>query len=113
MTGPEQAVSGDVERGGGLGEETKHDGTEVDARGMLCPLPVLRLRKALIPLPPGTMLRMIATDPAAVIDVPHFCEQTGHILVGMRDLVDGAHEFTVKRGEDSFSTAHRSDQDEN
>ncbi len=48
---------------------------EVDARGLLCPLPVLRLRKRLAALPAGTTLRLITTDPAAIIDVPHFCAE--------------------------------------
>ncbi|TRW98875.1 sulfurtransferase TusA family protein [Paracoccus sp. M683] len=71
---------------------------EVDARGLLCPLPVLRLRKRLMASPPGTRLRLIATDPAAVIDVPHFCAQGGHRLIGTRDLAGGAREYTVERG---------------
>lgn len=74
--------------------------TEVDARGLLCPLPVLRLRKALMPLAIGQRLRLLATDPAAIIDVPHFCAETGHTFIGMRDLPDGVHEFTVARGAD-------------
>lgn len=80
-------------------------GAEIDARGLLCPLPVLRLRKMLLPLPPGSRLRLVATDPAAVIDVPHFCEGAGHRLVGMRDLGDGAREFTVERGPSAPSGA--------
>lgn len=71
---------------------------EVDARGLLCPLPVLRLRKRLMAVAPGARLRLIATDPAAVVDVPHFCAEGGHVMVAMRDLSDGAREFTVERG---------------
>lgn len=70
----------------------------VDARGLLCPLPVLRLRKRLMALPAGSRLRLFATDPAAVIDVPHFCEQGGHLLVLAREVEQGLHEFTVERG---------------
>ncbi len=54
---------------------------ELDARGLLCPLPVLKARKRLEPLEPGDVLRMLADDPAAVIDVPHFCAEAGHDLV--------------------------------
>lgn len=46
---------------------------EVDARGLLCPLPVLRLAKALHAKPPGTVARLLATDPGAVEDVEAFC----------------------------------------
>lgn len=69
----------------------------VDARGLLCPLPVLRLRKRMQPLPRGARLRLIASDPAAVIDVPHFCAEGGHHLVATRDLGDGLREFTVEK----------------
>lgn len=60
---------------------------ELDARGLLCPLPVLKARKRLAALAPGQVLRLIATDPAAVIDVPHYCAESGHIL---RETVDEA-----------------------
>lgn len=71
---------------------------EIDARGLLCPLPVLRLRKALLPMPPGARAVLIATDPAAIIDVPHFCAEGGHRLLDMQDRPDGARAYTVERG---------------
>ena len=54
---------------------------DLDATGLLCPLPVLKARKRLQALNAGERLRMRADDPAAVIDVPHFCAQAGHRLV--------------------------------
>lgn len=72
--------------------------TDLDARGLLCPLPVLRLRKALLAMPAGGIVRLIATDRMAMVDVPHFCGQAGHAMIGMRDLGDGVMEFTVRRG---------------
>jgi tRNA 2-thiouridine synthesizing protein A len=54
---------------------------DLDATGLLCPLPVLKARKRLNALTAGDQLRMRADDPAAVIDVPHFCAQAGHTLV--------------------------------
>lgn len=54
---------------------------ELDATGLLCPLPVLKARKRLTALQSGQVLRMLATDPAAVIDVPHFCAEQGHTLI--------------------------------
>lgn len=54
---------------------------ELDATGLLCPLPVLKARKRLAALQPGERLRMRADDPAAVIDVPHFCTEAGHHLL--------------------------------
>jgi tRNA 2-thiouridine synthesizing protein A len=54
---------------------------DLDATGLLCPLPVLKARKRLNALSAGDQLRMRADDPAAVIDVPHFCAQAGHTLI--------------------------------
>ncbi|MBE1282179.1 MAG: preprotein translocase subunit TatB [Rhodobacteraceae bacterium] len=53
----------------------------VDALGMLCPLPVLKARKRLKSLQNGAVLKLLADDPAAVIDVPHFCAEAGHVLL--------------------------------
>lgn len=63
---------------------------ELDARGLLCPLPVLKARKRLLALAPGQLLRLIADDPAAVIDVPHFCAEQGHVLLAEEPLGDTA-----------------------
>ncbi|WP_347267333.1 sulfurtransferase TusA family protein [Paracoccus sp. (in: a-proteobacteria)] len=70
----------------------------IDARGLLCPLPVLRLRKRLLDLPRGTRVTLLATDPAALIDVPHFCAESGHRLIASRQTVAGETEYTVERG---------------
>ena len=56
----------------------------LDAKGMKCPLPVLRARKAMQSLPPGGLLRIEATDPGADQDFVHFCAATGHALVESR-----------------------------
>ena len=56
----------------------------VDARGLLCPLPVLRLAKAFRGKPAGTVAILLATDPAAVEDVEAFCRERGHQLIGWR-----------------------------
>ena len=77
----------------------------VDARGLLCPLPVLRLRKVLLSQPVGARVRLWATDAMALVDVPHFCDSSGHLLVGQRDIGDGVHEFTVERGLSAPSAA--------
>lgn len=50
----------------------------IDARHLRCPLPVLRLEKALAGAPAGTGLTVLATDPMAKIDIPLFCRQKGH-----------------------------------
>jgi len=54
---------------------------EIDARSLLCPLPVLKARKRLKGMEAGQVLKLVADDPAAVIDVPHFCNEQGYELV--------------------------------
>ena len=53
---------------------------ELDATGLVCPIPVLKANRALRALPVGGLLRVLATDPAAAKDFPAYCEQTGHVL---------------------------------
>ena len=53
---------------------------DIDARGLLCPLPVLRLRKRLLSAPPGETIRICTDDPVARIDIPHFCTEQGATL---------------------------------
>lgn len=72
---------------------------ELDARGLLCPLPVLKARKRLGALAPGEVLRMIADDPAARVDVPHFCHEQGHALLRQDDREDGAMVFWLRKRE--------------
>lgn len=69
---------------------------ELDASGLLCPLPVLKARKRLADLVPGAVLRLITTDPAAVIDVPHFCAEAGHCLLAESDE-GGARVYLIRR----------------
>ncbi len=68
---------------------------ELDATGLLCPLPVLKLRKRLGTLQPGDVMRLRADDPAAIIDVPHFCTEAGHTLVETVD--EGSSQIYIVR----------------
>lgn len=70
--------------------------TQLDVKGLLCPLPVLKARKVLSGLAPGALLTLEATDPASVIDIPHFCAETGHSLVEQSEA-DGIYRFVIKR----------------
>ena len=71
----------------------------VDARGHRCPTPTLRLQKALRALPAGAEARLLADDPMARIDVPHFAQQNGHIVVSLE--TDGpVLDFLVRKGAD-------------
>ena len=54
---------------------------ELDARGLNCPLPILRAKKALAHMQAGQVLRIVATDPGSVKDFQAFCKQTGHTLL--------------------------------
>lgn len=54
----------------------------LDLRGLNCPQPVLRAKKALRTLPVGGVLVLECTDPLTTVDVPHFVRQTGHSLAG-------------------------------
>ena len=53
----------------------------LDARGLRCPLPVLKMEKRLAQLSPGAALTVLATDPIAKIDIPLYCTQNGHACV--------------------------------
>ncbi|MFN0264819.1 sulfurtransferase TusA family protein [Tepidamorphus sp. 3E244] len=70
----------------------------LDVSGLLCPLPVLKARKALQSVEVGDVLEVLATDPAAAIDIPHFCNEAGHELVSSEQ--DGETlTFRIRRGE--------------
>jgi tRNA 2-thiouridine synthesizing protein A len=58
---------------------------ELDVRGLNCPLPILRLKKSLADMASGQVLRIIATDPGAVIDFQVFSDQTGNILLSLSE----------------------------
>jgi len=70
---------------------------EIDARGLRCPLPVLRLRQALRGLRRGQVARLVADDPMAAIDVRHFCDEQGHALIARHDAAS-ADAFLVRKG---------------
>ena len=58
---------------------------ELDVRGLNCPLPILRSKKSLADMASGQVLRIIATDPGAVIDFQVFSDQTGNILLSLSE----------------------------
>ena len=62
-----------------------NDPNTLDALGLLCPLPVLKTRKRLMALASGDELTVHADDPAAIVDIPHFCSEAGHTLVSIAD----------------------------
>ena len=72
----------------------------VDARGHRCPVPSLRLRKALEVAAPGARLVLLVTDPMARIDVPHLMQELGGQVIEVREEA-GWLAITVERGADS------------
>lgn len=81
-----------------LGLDTRYD-RSLDCLGLLCPLPVLKARKTLSDMAPHAVLRLLADDPMAAIDVPHFCAESGHIYQGAHDVPGGAAYFIARRDE--------------
>jgi tRNA 2-thiouridine synthesizing protein A len=69
----------------------------LDATGLLCPLPVLKARRALKPLAPGAVLEVLATDPGAVKDFAHFCETTGCELLESSEQPGGLLRFRLRK----------------
>ncbi|MDN2567643.1 sulfurtransferase TusA family protein [Aquibium sp. A9E412] len=68
-----------------------------DLKGLRCPLPVLRARKRLAGMAPGARLWLETTDPLAGIDIPAFCNDSGHRLIDSQ-TVAGGHRFLIERG---------------
>jgi tRNA 2-thiouridine synthesizing protein A len=68
-----------------------------DLRGLKCPLPVLKTRRRLRSLASGDILAIETSDPLAAIDIPHFCNQEGHEVLGTEKTADG-HRFVIRRG---------------
>ncbi len=68
----------------------------LDAKGLNCPLPILKARKMLKDVPTGETLRILATDPGSVADFEAFCRTTGNELVEFKQE-GGAYSFLIKR----------------
>lgn len=70
---------------------------EVDARGLNCPLPILRTKKALTDLKSGQILRILTTDPGSVRDFEAFAQQTGNTLLSSTQSESKEYEFLLMR----------------
>lgn len=68
----------------------------LDVKGLNCPLPILRAKKALKDMPAGGTLQVLATDPGAVKDFEAFCRTTGNELVESKQD-DNVYSFVIKR----------------
>ena len=67
----------------------------LDAKGMNCPLPILKAKKALVNVPSGGILEVLATDPGSVADFEAFCRATGNELVE-QSQDDDVYRFLIK-----------------
>lgn len=70
---------------------------ELDARGLRCPEPVMLLHKAMAELPTGATLRVLATDPTTLRDIPQFCRFLGHQLLAQEEL-ETELRFALRKG---------------
>ncbi|MCC6917498.1 sulfurtransferase TusA family protein [Nitrosomonas sp.] len=69
---------------------------ELDVRGLICPLPILRTKKSLSEMARGQVLKIMATDPGAMIDFQVFADQTGHELLSSSENT-GEYLFYLKK----------------
>lgn len=70
--------------------------TELDVRGMSCPLPILRTRAALKEMQTGEVLQVMATDPGTVKDIESYCSQTDNMLL-LSSNVNGEYIFLIRK----------------
>jgi tRNA 2-thiouridine synthesizing protein A len=75
----------------------------LDAKGLNCPLPVLKAKLELARMQPGKILRVEATDPHATIDFHAYCARTGHQIISLLDTGEII-TFYIKRAENGIST---------
>ncbi|HNQ49126.1 MAG TPA: sulfurtransferase TusA family protein [Hydrogenophilus thermoluteolus] len=70
---------------------------ELDARGLNCPLPILKTKKTLAEMQSGEVLRVLTTDPGSVLDFTAFATQSGNELLAVTERDDKSFEFFLKR----------------
>ena len=69
---------------------------ELDARGLSCPLPILKTKKSLNEIQSGQVLKILATDPGSVKDMQAFANQTGHALISSAES-DNTYTFLIRK----------------
>lgn len=74
-----------------------HIDLEIDARGLNCPLPILKAKKGLSELESGQVLKVVATDKGSLTDFAAFCKQTGHELIAQETLGAEFHHLLRRR----------------
>ncbi len=69
----------------------------LDAKGLVCPMPLLKSKKAIDVLEPGQVLEILGTDEGSKIDLPGWCERVGHTYLGVKEE-GGYFKFYIKKG---------------
>jgi len=69
----------------------------LDAKGLSCPMPLLRTKKEISKINSGEVLQVLGTDPGSKNDLPGWCERSGHEFLGFRDE-DGHTSYFIKKG---------------
>ena len=82
-----------------MSETQIQESAVLDARGLLCPMPIVKTAKAMKELEPGQVLRLIATDRGSIADVPAWAESTGNELLEWHEEGDEL-VFLVRKGEE-------------
>jgi tRNA 2-thiouridine synthesizing protein A len=86
-----------TDTGAGLAiDATRRQGRLLDARGLMCPMPLIRTRVALAEIPVGDSLTVLATDPTSYLDIRLFCETVGHVLESA-DEADGVFTYVIRK----------------
>ena len=70
----------------------------LDARGLSCPMPMLKTKKALKKLQSGQILEVLGTDPGSKNDIPDFCQKGGNTLLEVEDVEDGYTRYLIQKG---------------
>lgn len=81
MNHPESPADTDDQGTGPSGADSAQEATVLDVKGLKCPMPLLKAKKALNELAPGALLQVIATDPGSERDFETFSAQSGHALL--------------------------------
>ena len=79
----------------GMVAEERYD-VFLDARGLVCPLPLIKTRQALMVVEPGATICVLATDPASKRDFETFCDLTGHLLLKNEER-DGVFVYVIEK----------------
>ena len=70
----------------------------LDAKGLSCPMPLLKTKKALKGMKSGQILEVLGTDPGSKNDIPDFCKKGGNELLGMEDHPEGFTRYFIRKG---------------